>query len=308
VSVHKLTKQDEKPPRRQTMYAHVIVGVDGKPGGRDASALASILAAAGAVVSLVHVSTTGPDAGVEAQFADEDILAGALAQELDLCGTDAQVERVPALSVAAGLKQAAQQHDADLIVLGAAHRHGLSRVLSHDHVTSVIHHTPCAVAVAPAGFAQNPGILARIGVAYDASPESEVALAHAGLLEAQRHSNLVLRHVVEPHFYASGWGTVAVPVDDPIIELQAARERLGNPDGLVLEHVCGTARDVLLDFSRSVDLLVCGSRRNSAVRRVALGSNSDHLARHIKTPLLIPPAVDTIAVERWRTQRLLTTA
>jgi nucleotide-binding universal stress UspA family protein len=101
---------------------------------------------------------------------------------------------------------------------------------------------------------------------------------------------------------------VAVPVDDPIIELQAARERFGSPGGLALEHVCGTARDVLLDFSRSVDLLVCGSRRNGAVKRAVLGSTSDHLARQIKIPLLIAPAVDSLAVEQWRAQRQVTTA
>jgi len=290
------------------MYAHVIVGVDGKPGGQDASALAPFLAAAGASISLVHVSTTGLDAGVEAEFADEDVLAAALAQELDLCGGDAQLERVPALSVAAGVEQVAEQRDADLIIVGATHRHGLARVLSHDHVASVIHHTPCAVAVAPAGFAQSPRVLARIGVAYDGSPESEVAVAHASLLAAQRHSDLVLRHVVEPHAYPSGWGMVAVPLDDPAIELQAARERFGNPDGLPLEHVCGNPRDVLLDFSRNVDLLVCGSRRNSAVKRVALGSTSEHLARHIQVPLLIAPAVDSLAVEQWHAQRQITTA
>jgi len=290
------------------MYANVIVGVDGKPGGRDASALASMLAAAGAFVSLVYVSTTGPDAGVEAEFADEDVLASALAEELDLCGGDAQLERVPALSVAAGLEQVAEHRNADLIIVGATHRHGLSRLLSPDHVTSVIHHTPCGVAVAPAGLAQNPRVLARIGVAYDGSPESEVALAYAGLLAAQRHSDLILRHVVEPHYYPSGWGMVAVPVDDATIELQAARERLGNPDGLQLEHVCGTARDVLLDFSRSVDLLVCGSRRNGAMRRIAVGSTSEHLARHIKIPLLIAPAIDSFAVEQWRAQPQITTA
>jgi nucleotide-binding universal stress UspA family protein len=290
------------------MYVNVIVGVDGRPGGRDACALAAMLAGAGACVSLVHVSTTAPDAGVEAEFADKDVLAAVLAEELDLCGGDAQVERVPAPSVAGGLEHVAEHRDADLIVVGATHHHGLARVLSHDHVASVIHRTPCAVAVAPAGFAQNPRVLARIGVGYDGSAESEAAVAHAGLLAAECHSEPVLRHVVEPHVYTAVWGMGAVPADDPAIELQAAHERFGNPDGLQLEHVWGAAREVLLDFSHSVDLLVCGSRRNSGVKRVVLGSTSENLARHIKTPLLIAPAIDSVAVERWRAQRQMTTA
>lgn len=288
------------------MYDHVIVGVDGKAGGRDAAALSSILASTGASVSLVYVSTSGPDASVDETLADEGALVEILESELELCGGDAQLVRMAALSVGSGLEQVAQEREADLIVVGASHRRGISRLVAGDHVKSVIHQTPCAVAVAPAGFAEHAGIVARVGVAYDGSPESEVALAHAGLLAAQRHRELIVRHLVEPHFYCTGM--VAVPIDDRDSELVAARERLGHPDGLEVEHVCGTAREGLLEFSRTVDLLVCGSRRNSLVRRIAVGSTSENLARHVQVPLVIAPPLDSASVEQWRAQRQATTA
>jgi nucleotide-binding universal stress UspA family protein len=285
------------------MYTHVIVGVDGDQGGRDAAAVAAMLTKRGARLSLVYVSAGGPDAGLDQEFADEDAVAATFQEELDLCGGDAHVGRVTALSVGAGIEQVAQQRGADLIVVGASHRHGITRLFAGDHVRSVIHQNPCAVAVAPRGFAQDPRILTRIGVAYDGSPESEVAVAHAGLLATERHSDVILRHVVEPHFYPPGWGMVAVPVDDPDAELEAARQRLGDADGLAVEHVYGAPRETLLEFSRSVDLLVCGSRRNGPVRRIALGSTSESLARKVDVPLLVAPSSDSPTVERWREQR-----
>ena len=285
------------------MYGHVIVGVDGRSGGRDAASLAALLADRDAFVSLVYVSTSGPNAAVEADLSDPDALAMLLGEELELCGGNAQLERVTAGSVGVGLEHVAEQRDADLIVVGASRHHGISRLFAGDHVASVIHQTPCTIAVAPAGFADNPRLLVRIGVAYDGSPESEVAVAHAGLLAAERHSDLILTHVVEPHFYPPGLGMVAVPVDDADIELEAARQKFGQADGLEVEYVYGSAREALLEFSTTVNMLVCGSRRQGTVRRIAVGSTSQNLARHVHTPLLITPSVDSVMVERWRGRR-----
>ena len=44
------------------MYGHVIIGVDGRPGGQDAAALAAILAEPDAVRALVYVSQFRPPA------------------------------------------------------------------------------------------------------------------------------------------------------------------------------------------------------------------------------------------------------
>jgi nucleotide-binding universal stress UspA family protein len=284
------------------MYTNVIVGVDGEQGGRDAAALAARLAPPGAQLSLVYVSTT-PNAELDDQFADEDALAGVLQAELKLCGGDAHVARVTALSIAAGLADAAQQRQADLIVLGASHRHGLSRLFAADHVISVIHQTPCAVAVAPGGFAQAPSILTRIGVAYDGSPEGEVALAHAGLLATAHHSDLIACHAIEPHLDPQGRDVSPLTIDDPGIDPDPARPGPADIDGLQVQNIDGPPRKALVEFSGGVDLLVCGSRRNSPVRRIVLGSTSESLARHPHTPLLVAPSSDSATVDRWRAQR-----
>ena len=280
------------------MYANVIVGVDGAQGGRDAAALAGMLADPDALLSLVYVSTT-PNAELDAEFADEDALASLLGRELELCGGHAHLARVTALSIAAGLADFAQQRDADLIVLGASRRHGLTRLFAGDHVISAIHQTPCTVAVAPAGFAESPSSLVRIGVAYDGSPEGEVALAHAGLLAAEHRSDLIACHAIDPQ----GREPAPATVDDPAIGLDPVRQRLSDVDGVQVEDFDGPPRRALAEFSRSVNLLVCGSRRNGPVRRIVLGSTSESLARHPHTPLLVAPSSDSATVDRWRALR-----
>jgi nucleotide-binding universal stress UspA family protein len=269
------------------MYTNVIIGVDGEQGGRDAAALAAVLAAPGAQLSLVYVSTT-PNAELDDEFADEDALARVLHAELELCGGDPHLARVTALSIAAGLADVAQECHADLIVLGASHRHGLTRLFAGDHVIAVIHQTPCTVAVAPTGFAQSPRSLSRIGVAYDGSPEGEVALAHAGLLAAEHHGDLIAGHAIEPQ---------------PEAEDRAVTPLARDTDGLQVQNIDGPPRKALAEFSRGVDLLVCGSRRNGPVRRIVLGSTSESLARHPHTPLLVAPSSDSATVARWHAER-----
>lgn len=136
--------------------------------------------------------------------------------------------------------------------------------ISGDDVKSVLHQTQRAVAVAPSGHESDPRAITQIGVAVDDEPASEVAIAHAGLLAEHLHARLIPFGVVEPHPYAVGWGTVAVPVEDPASAVTAARERLAVVDGEPVEVVYGPARDELDRFSDRVDLLVCGSRRPGA--------------------------------------------
>ncbi|HET8978892.1 MAG TPA: universal stress protein [Solirubrobacteraceae bacterium] len=285
------------------MYTNLIIGVDGRRGGADAAALAAQLASPGAFMALVYVSSlpyASRASKRELDLADESALPELFAHELDLCGGEARVLRVNARTVGEGLERAAATRGADVIVVGATHRRGWWRVLLGDDVKSVLHHTPCAVAIAPAQHAEHPTPLARIGVACDASPESLVALAHGGLLAAERRSDLLVRHVVTPHYYAPGYGMTPVPVEVPTEEVDAARRLLHQIDGVPVDHVYGLTGERLLELCARVDLLVCGSRHHGLLRRLADGSTSGYLAGHAEVPLLITPAVDDPTVERWR--------
>lgn len=288
------------------MYTNLIVGVDGEQGGRDAAALAAQLASADASITLVHVSTvtarTNEGLGLDPSLAVASDLPLLLERELGLCG-NGNVCLVPADSVGAGLEDTAGRRGADVIVLGCSTRRGLARIVPSDDVRLVAHQAPIAVAVAPRGYATRPGIVKRVGVACDGSPESEVAVAHGALLASDRNRELVLRHVVEPHYYPAGWGMVAAAVDDRSSEIAEARGQLAEVEGMEVEHVYGSVRSELVEFSETVDLLVCGSRHNGFLRRVAQGSTSDYLTRHVDIPLVITPAIDSACVQRWQMQR-----
>ena len=287
------------------MYTNVTIGIDGAQGGRNAAALAAALADRDAVIRLVFVCLPNVRRGSALELArvEDGMLCGLLEREVELCGRQARICRVTADNVGAGLQQAAAATGSDLIVVGASSRHGIARLWLGDDARSVLRQTPCAVAVVPPSYEYRSNILARIGVAYDGSPESKVALAHAGLLAQQRRSGLILRHVVEAHSYPLGVPAIVLPVVTPASELEAAGARLGEVDGLSVEHAYGVPREQLVEFSKWVDLLVCGSRHNGLLGRLANGSTSHYLARHSEAPLLITPSIDTQAVARWQAKR-----
>jgi nucleotide-binding universal stress UspA family protein len=274
-----------------SMYSSVIVGVDGENGGRDAAALAASLTADDADLAVVHVCVLDP---VQTRAALE-----LLERERELCGRDSDAIRLAASSVGSGLDRAAEERHADLIVVGSCHRHLLGRVVAGDDTASVLHRAHCAVAIAPIGYASEPGTIEMIGLAYDGSPEGEVALAHAGLLAASVGAKVIARHVVVPRVYASGWGLAGGYIESPEDQVAAARERLGDLGDIRLDVVFGAVDRDLVEFSTEVDLLVCGSRHNGAVRRVVLGSTSDYLAHHARCPVLVTPTTDAAKLAQW---------
>lgn len=69
---------------------------------------------------------------------------------------------------------------------------GRERRLVGDQAPVLVRHTPETVAIAPVGFAGRPHRPARVGVAFDGSAESVVALAHGGLLAEERNCEMVV--------------------------------------------------------------------------------------------------------------------
>jgi nucleotide-binding universal stress UspA family protein len=244
------------------MYENLIIGVDGREGGLDAAALAALLAAPAARRHLVFVAGVPAHTGrgavgdLHLELADPDVLTELVGRERRLVGDQAAVLRFEADSVAVGLRAAVMQCEADLVVVGASRRAGIPHVTRDENALAVIHHTAETVAIAPVGFAGRPHQLERVGVAFDGSAESVVALAHGGLLAEERECAMIV-----------------LTVEDS---------------------------DRLDAFADEVDLLVCGSRRNGPVRRLMLGSASDHLVRHVDVPLIVTAPEDSAAVARWQ--------
>ena len=285
------------------MYARVIVGVDGEPGGRNAVALATSLAAPDARVTLVHVTPSGNREPRADDLTDDKSLRALFGRELAICGGEPEITRVMARSVGAGLERVAFENGSDLIVAGSSRRHGISRVLGRRDVKSVMRQAPCALALAPSSCSHKPNIFARIGVAFDGSPRSEIALAHGRVLAADRDAQLILHRVREPQIYALGPLAMIAPVTRPATAVAAAREWVSDADEVSVEQAFGTPREELVAFSKTVQLLVCGSRHDGLFKRIGAGSETDHLACHSAAPLIIVPATDAASPARRQAQR-----
>jgi len=283
------------------MYSNVVVGVDGRQGGHDAATLAAALADENAEITLVSVTESSHAAGLQFDLAADECLPAPFSDEQRLCGGGAQLVGIAASTVGAGLESIALRRSADLLVVGSSRRDGLFRSLCGGDVRPLMHETPCAVAVAPVDYARDPGPMAWIGVAYDDSPESDVALSQAGLLAQRFGAHLQLCHVVPP--LPASTGMLAGLVDDSEIQLAAEHELLPCAAGLDITHVYGSVGDELVAFGDRVDLVACGSRRRGPLRRIAFGSTSEHLARHLSTPLIVAPTIDTTSIERWQRAR-----
>jgi nucleotide-binding universal stress UspA family protein len=290
------------------MYVNVVVGINGLAGDQDAVALANVLASGHNRFTLAHVRLIEAVAsrGSSSAFdvAARDASSGLLERQGSALAQNAEVVSTPATSVGAGLHEVAESRGADLIVVGSCHRTAVGRIFAGDDARSVLQHAPCAVALAPAGYASGAGKTGRIAAAYDGTDESKVAMAHASLLAAELDAEAVTRSVVEPHVYGGGgWMSAVSSLEDAESAVVAARARLGDLHGAELEVIVGPVREELAALSQRVDVLVCGSRHQSAIKRVALGSTSDYLARHSACPLLITPATDEKTLTAWHDSR-----
>lgn len=277
------------------MFKNVLVGVDGRPNGRDAIALADRLLADGGKLTLAHVHGEGHHAahssapGV-ATAGDQDALS-LLQRERAAAELSDDAELLPfaASSPGHGLHVLAEQRAADLIVVGSCSRSGLGRVMLGDDTRAALNGAPCAVAVAVRGYAEHPAPLATIGVAWNGSPESNQALRAAHDVAARYHSAIKALYVVMlPSYSFTG---IAPPAIGQSVDalLEDARKEVGGLEGVDGRAVYGLPGEELANFGADVDLLVVGSRSYGPVRRLMLGSTSNHLQRHALCSLLVLP-------------------
>jgi nucleotide-binding universal stress UspA family protein len=145
---------------------------------------------------------------------------------------------------------------------------------------------PCAIAIAPFGYAERPSILREIGVAYNGSPESRDALAVARVLAAAHDARLSGFQAVSvpPSLAVAGAGPVLDSLPGLVDQARARIEKLGD---LEPHAAYGIPAEELALYSASLDLLVVGSRGYGPVGRLVHGSTSRQLARTARCPLLV---------------------
>jgi nucleotide-binding universal stress UspA family protein len=273
------------------MFKNVLVGVDGSSNGRDAITLASRLVDAGGKLTLANVRAgeTNPLHAITPGLLEEEKEASRrlLKHERAETGVDAEVLTVEAASPGAGLHRQAEEQEADLLVVGSCGRGAFGRAVLGDDTRAALNGAPCAVAIAVRGYPANPGPFAKIGVAYNGSPESERALASARELATPTRAEIdVLEVVAIPSYTFTG--LMAPSIGDSIdLMITEANARLSKLPGVVARAVYGLPGEELAAFGEDVDLLVVGSRSYGPVKRLVLGSTSDYLERHARCSLLV---------------------
>ena len=192
------------------MFNNILVGVDRHHGGRDAVVLAKQLLDEGGELTLAHVLSgaayTSTGSPTEYDLAKRERAAELLEAASKEARVDANLRWRESSSVGRGLHELCEVIGADLLVVGSS-RHGLlGRVLIGDETHSALNGAPCAIAIAPAGYAERPAPIREIGVAYNDSLESEHALAVARAMAAEHGASCPRSRPC--HFRATPWSAV----------------------------------------------------------------------------------------------------
>lgn len=272
------------------MFHHVIVGVDEHAGGRDAITLAKNLVVTGGELTLAHVHRGDPGfmrgTSVAFEEAEQQRSLALLEAARDEAGVEAGRICIGSSSVGRGLHELAERQRADLLVIGSCRRGLLGRVFVGDDTREELNAAPCAVAVAPAGYAHQPRLSREIGLGYNHSPDSERALAVARALAAVRGAKLSAFEAVAipAYMFSSDAGAVAESIPSYVDQ---ARDRIAALGGVELHAAYGMVAEELALYSASLDLLVVGSRGYGPIGRLVHGSTSQKLARAARCPLLV---------------------
>ena len=267
------------------VFARVLVGTDGSPRAEQAVRQSARLASATqAPLEIAFVIDTGRPHDGDVELEGETALqrAAAIAAET---GVEADV-RILAGDPAKTLISEAEEEGADLIgigpdtgLLGGAIRIGQT-------AARVLGEARCSVLVARPATPEFPS---RIACGVDGSETSAGTAALAAGVASATGAELRLIHVI-PVFrgdnteWTLGEGEPSPPELEPAV--QAAIARGVQP---VREMAMGRPENALLEAAsrNGTDLLVVGYRGVRGVRKVLLGSVSEHAAHHARCSVLV---------------------
>lgn len=303
----------EATPKGAPVLEKIVVGYAGDKAGRDALALAAQLAAStGGRITLVFpyrplfTKETCDEAQARVEAEVEPQIAKLTGEP-----TQATVYRwSPSSWPIRALHELAEYEGADLIVLGAA-KEDIGDRLHVSLMERMVHGAPCAVAVAPDGYAQavadstgtegagKPHALRKIGVGFASSSEGRAAVGLARELAGLVGGSVrvIAGAGLEPALASYSFSSPALEeVEREMYEetdqtLTRVCEELAAGDGVAIEHetVKGDPASILVERSGDLDMLVLGSRAYGPLRHVLLGSVSARAMREAKCPVLVVP-------------------
>ena len=212
-------------------------------------------------------------------------------------GSPARFHAVAADSASHGLHDLVEgvSDDPAVVVLGSRKSRGSRRTNPGSTAERLLQGSPAAVALVPWGYDASPDQpLARVTVAYLATPDGGVALTAATRIAQRLHARLEVVSVVPDTRVVPSLGDVRRFGEE---QRAAYQESLDAAVASLPAGVQGSGRlldgptvDALADLtSDETDLLVCGSRGYGPARRVLLGGVSSRVLRHARVPVVVVP-------------------
>jgi nucleotide-binding universal stress UspA family protein len=290
------------------MLEKIVVGYAGDQAGRDALALAAGLAATtGGRITLVF-----PYRPLFTRETCDEVQARVEAEvEPQIAGISPTYRWSPSSWPIRALHELAEYEGADAIVLGAA-KEDIGDRLHVSLMERMVHGAPCAVAVAPGGYAQavadsataaeggaKPHALRKIGVGFASSSEGRAAVTLARELAGLGGGSVkvIAGAGLEPALASYSFSSPALEeVEQEMYgEIEQTLTRvcgeLEAGSGVAIEHetVRGDPASILVERSEELDLLVLGSRAYGPLRHVLLGSVSARAMREARCPVLVVP-------------------
>jgi nucleotide-binding universal stress UspA family protein len=285
------------------MTMHIVVGVDESEGAaealrwavREADARDAVLTAA-LVWGWLDQHHLDPGEPFDPKYHEADALAQLeqMVAKALLTGVPPGI-RLKAISDLAGPGLVRAAADADLLVVGARGLGGFKGLLVGSVSQHCLHHAPCPVAVVR-DQDDPPREIRRIVVGIDGSTTSLRALDWA--LDAARahRSRVEVVHAWHPSYvnpmdaYLISSADVLEQSARTVLDEAIARaddRDLADPiEGLL---VLGSAGRAIVDVADGADLIVVGSRQQSAAGCLFLGSTSLQVTHHADCPVVVVP-------------------
>jgi len=272
------------------MFKHALVGVGDREGGVGAVALARNLVSDKGRLTLGYVYPSDAYVWARARETYHSAQREGGNQLLESVRSEMRIEAAQQCtsspSIGRGLHELAENLDVDLLVVGSSRRGPWGRVLLGDDTRDSLNGAPCAIAVAPSGYADGAPAMRNIGVGYDSSAQSEHAMSVARALARQLGAKLSACQVVmfPPTLFIGARMPTEQDFDDLLVR---ARDHMTALDGVESHAVYGRTDEELAAFGAGLDLLILGSRDYGPVGRLLHGSTSQRLARMARCPLLV---------------------
>ncbi len=282
---------------------HLTVGYLATPTGDDGVALASALARTfDATVDVVLVVREELPDGHPGRAEYQQWLiehgeqwAGRAVAALAADGVHATATVTVGESFAQKLIEFAEQHDSDLIVVGGARDGFFGRHTIGPVTGALLHTSPIPVALAPRGYAEDPDdSFDAVTAAVPTRPGEDnplpfaLTLASAAQLEIRMLSLVSAENLAEA---ADAKEVRAAQVDAAEKNLvEAARAVPDSPDIESLVASGMTLESALKKLKwEDGDLLVVGSSRFAAPRRIFLGSTAARILAGVDVPVIVVP-------------------